>query len=169
MSRHERLNKIFAYTLILLLAYLCVEGFFSRVPVFGIYLMPIPAAIIALSVFESAGFGVGFGLAFGLMLDVSTGSPYYRNAVFLMLAAFVCGRVLISVLRQNAVSGLICAFFATLVGNLLNYVLFFMLFDRAHLLGILTYVLPETLLSFIAAVPLILLMYAVHRRLDEAC
>ena len=168
MSGKERLHKILLYSLTFLTMFLLQELVFSTLPVFGFILLPIPCAVIALSVIESAPFGVFFGLSCGMILDVSSGSSLFWYSVMLMAASYLAGRVLTNWIRQSLPSAIVMAVCLFLSGECLRGLVLNVFTGGAGFLSVFTSAIPSGLLSSLLAVPFIFLLQHIHRKHSEA-
>ena len=168
MSGKEKLHKILLYSLVFFFMFLLQMLVFSNLPVLGFILLPIPCAVIALSVIEGAAFGVFFGLICGLILDVSGGTVLFWYSVSLMLASYLVGRVLTNWIRQSLPAAMILSVSAFTLGAILRVLILHVFVDGAQFLSLFTAAVPSALLSSIAALPFILILQYVHRKHSEA-
>ncbi|MBR6557342.1 MAG: hypothetical protein IKT60_07935 [Clostridia bacterium] len=167
MSGKEKLHKILLYSLTFVFMFLLQELFFANLPVFGFILLPIPCTVIALSMIESAPFGVFFGLACGLVLDVSCGTALFWYSVMLMFASYLVGRVLTNWVHQSLPSAMILSASAFILGEILRVLILHIFIDGAGLLSVFTDAIPASLLSSVTALPFILILQHIHRKHSE--
>lgn len=167
VSSKEKIYKILMYGLTFTFMFVLQELIFSRHPLFGYILLPIPCAVIALSIIENAAFGVFFGLFCGLIIDVSSGSILFWYSVFLMIASYISGRVLTNWIRQNLPSAIILSVCCFTVGEIFRVIILNVLSNGAGLLSVFTKAIPSALLSAFLAAPFILLLHAIHRKLSD--
>lgn len=168
MNGKEKLHKILLYSLVFFFMFMLQELFFSRIPVWGFILLPIPCAVIALSVIESAPFGVFFGLACGLILDVSGGSALFWHTVMLMCASYLAGRVLTNWIRQSLLSAISLSVCLYIIGECLHILLLYVFTGSAGFLTVFTAAIPSALLSSILSIPFAVLLRHIHRNHSEA-
>lgn len=80
--------------------------------VFGEAPMLLTVCAVSIALFEGDVTGMWFGLAAGLLLDVGSTAPFGFYALIHMALCFGCGRLVMFLLRNNAVTSLILSFAA---------------------------------------------------------
>lgn len=87
-------NRILKYTLYLFLTLLAQNMVIGNIRIFGISPMVLPAAVVAVGMFEGPVFGAVFGLVMGFFADMS----FVENSVFftLLLPVLAFGSAFVS-------------------------------------------------------------------------
>ena len=146
----HRLRRILQYGLYMLIVLLCQNMFFSELRLLGVCPMILPAAAVAVGMFEGATWGAVFSLIMGIFSDMAFVENTIAFTVLLPLLAFGAGFV-----SQFFINRRFFAYMLTAVAGLLITGLFQMemvaLADQFSL-SMLTTVLWQTLWSLPAAV-----------------
>lgn len=81
----DKIRRAIIYAAYILVTLLFQTMLFSRLTILGVRAMFVPAAIVALGMFEGAEWGAAFGLLTGVLLDMSLGT----GALFTLLLPIV--------------------------------------------------------------------------------
>ncbi len=88
----KTIRRLFLYTGYIFLCFLAQELIFSRIEIFGVNPGILPAAIVAVSVFEGGIRGGVFGLLLGMLGDISYGNTVLFTVIFPFIG-FLAGAV----------------------------------------------------------------------------
>lgn len=81
LMNREKLRRALLYLLYVLLCLLAQDSIFASLPLFGVNMFFLPAAAVAIGMFEDGVWGAAFGLVLGFLADIS----YNNTALFVAL------------------------------------------------------------------------------------
>ncbi|NCB62176.1 MAG: rod shape-determining protein MreD [Clostridia bacterium] len=164
MTRHNQYFKWLMYLLALLPVWFLETALLRRVPVFGVFPMLLPFAVVAVAVLEGAVSGAAFGLAVGILCDVAYYGTGGSMTIGLALVGAATGLMTQYALRQNFWGFLLCSCGALTALDTLR-VLRRLLGGMAPLVPLLRVAVPEVLWSLVFAPAVYILFRFVRRRI----
>ena len=78
----QKIKRALLYALYMSLVLLVQDALFSNIPIFGVRAMFVPAAAVAVGMFEGGVWGAVFSLALGFLADISFGNTALFVALF---------------------------------------------------------------------------------------
>ena len=84
----KKLRRALLYLLYILLCLLVQDSIFASLPLFGVNMFFLPAAAVAIGMFEDGIWGAAFGLVLGFLADISYNYTALFVAVFPVLGFF---------------------------------------------------------------------------------
>ena len=88
LINREKLRRALLYLLYILLCLLAQDSIFASLPLFGVNMFFLPAAVMAIGMFEDGVWGAAFGLVLGFLTDISYNNTALFVAVFPILGFF---------------------------------------------------------------------------------
>lgn len=88
LINREKLRRALLYLLYILLCLLAQDSIFASLPLFGVNMFFLPAAVMAIGMFEDGVWGATFGLVLGFLTDISYNNTALFVAVFPILGFF---------------------------------------------------------------------------------
>ncbi len=88
LINREKLRRALLYLLYMLLCLLAQDSIFANLPLFGVNMFFLPAAAVAVGMFENGVWGAVFGLILGFLADISYNNTALFVAVFPVLGFF---------------------------------------------------------------------------------
>lgn len=142
--------KWFAYAIELFLMFI-IEQTPNLIPdVYGVYPSLVMCVCISVAIFEGEIAGMYFGLAGGLLLDYTSTKIFGFYALFLTVICYVCGLLVVNLMRNNIVTTMILGAGSFLSIALVKWFFFYVIWDYPslfyHLYAI---ILPSALYSFL--------------------
>ncbi len=84
----EKIRRALLYLAYILAAQFFQDNFFSRLPLFGVNMMFMPAAVVAIGAFEGGVWGAALGLVTGFLADISYDNVALFTVLFPVLGFF---------------------------------------------------------------------------------
>ena len=84
----EKLRRVLLYLVYIIVVQFLQDTFFSNFKIFGVNMLFVPAAAVAIGVFEDGVWGAAFGLILGFLADISYNYTALFVAVFPVLGFF---------------------------------------------------------------------------------
>ena len=88
LINREKIRRAILYLAYVLVAQFFQDNIFSRLPLFGVNMMFMPAAVVAIGAFEGGVWGASFGLIAGFLADISYNNTALFTAVFPAIGFF---------------------------------------------------------------------------------
>jgi len=129
MSFLSRFNlKWLAYGLELFLVYI-IQCTPNLLPGFlGVKPLLLVVFAISIAMFEGDGPAIWIGLSAGLLMDLQSGNQGFGfNAILLMIICFVCGTLVVYLMRNNIITAIVLAFGSMLILGLLRWLFFYVI------------------------------------------
>lgn len=123
-------------------------------PFLGVRPMLLAVVAISIAVFEGDRAGLWVGLAAGLLTDLGAGTVFGFNALVLMIICYLCGTLVVFLMRNNILTAMLLGFCGLLLMGLLRWFFFYFLWeDQKAWYYIYAVMLPQLIYS-IAMMPL---------------
>ena len=126
LINREKLRRALLYLLYVLLCLLAQDSIFASLPLFGVNMFFLPAAAVAIGMFEDGVWGAAFGLVLGFLADISYNNTALFVALFPTLGFFAgvlsrwyVNRRLFAYMLLSTAAGAVCVLFQV-VGLLLK-------------------------------------------------
>lgn len=138
--------KWLAYALELLLVYI-IQYTPNLLPSFlGVKPLLLVVFAVSIAMFEGEGPAMWIGLAAGLLMDMSAGSVFGFNGLILMLICYVCGALVVYLMRNNIVSAMVLGVCSLILLGLLRWFFFYVLWgDPKHWYYLYAVMLPQVI------------------------
>lgn len=88
LINREKLRRALLYLLYMLLCLLAQDSIFANLRLFGVNMLFLPAAVVAVGMFEDGVWGAVFGLVMGFLADISYDNTALFTALFPALGFF---------------------------------------------------------------------------------
>ena len=112
LEYYKKARRGLLYALVLVLYLLVQNVVFSRLPLFGIKTLFMPALVVAVALFEGGTRGGYFGLAAGILCDAFLGGQTVSFTVLFPVCGFVVGFLVDFFLNRRFFSYFVLAFVA---------------------------------------------------------
>ncbi len=110
----------------------------------GVKPLLLVVTAISIAMFEGEGAGTWIGLAAGLLIDLSAGGPFGFNGLMLMLICYVCGALVVYLMRNNIVSAMVLGIAGLLLLGLIRWFFFYVLWrDQKMWYYLYAFMLPQ--------------------------
>ena len=111
LINREKLRRALLYLLYMLLCLLAQDSIFANLRLFGVNMLFLPAAVVAVGMFEDGVWGAVFGLVMGFLADIS----YDNTALFSgVLSRWYVNRRFFAYMLVSTLAGAVTAFFQML-------------------------------------------------------
>lgn len=127
--------------------------------IFGEKPMTVLMCAVSIALFEGDVIGMWFGLGAGLLLDTGSTNPFGFYGLMLLCVCYVCGALVMYLMRNNVVTSLILGFTAAVLVSLAQWIFF----SHSSLQNILFFVTNILLPRCIYSVALMPLFYYFNR------
>ena len=121
LINREKLRRALLYLLYMLLCLLAQDSIFANLRLFGVNMLFLPAAVVAVGMFEDGVWGAVFGLVMGFLADISYDNTALFTAVFPALGFFsgvlsrwYVNRRFFAYMLVSTLAGAVTAFFQML-------------------------------------------------------
>ena len=137
-------------------------------PVGGMSICILIPLTVIVAMFEKEVAGVLYGLLAGCLWDVSTATADGMKALFLTLTACICGLLVRYIMRNNLLSALVLSGAATLLFNLLHWLIYVAPNSGGVFAALVRFYLPQIILTIICIPPLYFLIRALEKKFKVA-
>ena len=121
LINREKLRRALLYLLYMLLCLLAQDSIFANLRLFGVNMLFLPAAVVAVGMFEDGVCGAVFGLVMGFLADISYDNTALFTALFPALGFFsgvlsrwYVNRRFFAYMLVSTLAGAVTAFFQML-------------------------------------------------------
>lgn len=121
LINREKLRRALLYLLYMLLCLLAQDSIFANLRLFGVNMLFLPAAVVAVGMFEDGVWGAVFGLVMGFLADISYDNTALFTALFPALGFFsgvlsrwYVNRRFFAYMLVSTLAGAVTAFFQML-------------------------------------------------------
>lgn len=121
LINREKLRRALLYLLYMLLCLLAQDSIFANLRLFGVNMLFLPAAVVAVGMFEDGAWGAVFGLVMGFLADISYDNTALFTALFPALGFFsgvlsrwYVNRRFFAYMLVSTLAGAVTAFFQML-------------------------------------------------------
>ena len=130
-------------------------------------LLLIPA-VIAAAMYEGDTAGIFYGLFAGALWDVFAKGNNF-NTIFLVIVGYVCGTLIMTVMRNNFVTHLLLSSVCTVIYCLGYWLYHFVIInlDRAFI-TLISFYIPMMIFTVILSTPVFLLIRLTHSKFGDA-
>lgn len=105
---------------------------------------------ISIAIFEGEGPAMWIGLAAGLMMDLASGSVFGFYGLMLMLVCYVCGTLVVFLMRNNVVTAMVLGVGGLLVIGLFRWFFFYVLWSDPKIwYNLYAVMLPQTIYTVV--------------------
>ncbi len=118
LINREKLRRALLYLLYVLLCLLAQDSIFASLPLFGVNMFFLPAAAVAIGMFEDGVWGAAFGLVLGFLADIGYNNTALFVALFPALGFFAgvlsrwyVNRRLFAYMLLSTAAGAVCVLF----------------------------------------------------------
>lgn len=84
----EKLRRVLLYLVYIIVVQFLQDTFFSNFKIFGVNMLFVPAAAVAIGVFEDGVWGAALGLVLGFLADISYGNVALFTVLFPIIGFF---------------------------------------------------------------------------------